>query len=82
MMMSLSARRNQERAVVVYPDMKIHEGQSSKFVFQDMKRIVIAAVGMSLDLYPGPVHPAEEGTDDRQRSENSEKIAEAVCLYV
>lgn len=39
-----------------------------KYNFNDMNRAVVLAVGMSLDLYPGLVHPAEENDDDQQTS--------------
>ena len=41
--------------------------------FNDMHRVVVLAVGMSLDLYSGLVHPAEEDDDDQQTSAASLK---------
>lgn len=70
LMMSLRARKEEEKVEVVYPaprsktssraNKKKDSGKMGKnFAFYDTARVVIAAVGMSLDLYRGFLHPRE-----------------------
>lgn len=62
-MMCLRGRWDEASAEVVYPH-PAHERSSEpdKFNFNDHERIIVAAVGMDFNIYPGLLHPQDSLT--------------------
>ena len=62
-MMCLRGQWDEASAEVVYPH-PAHEKSSEpgKFNFNDHERIIVAAVGMDFNVYPGLLHPRDSLT--------------------
>ena len=84
LLMSLRANENQEKAAIAYPavahkkktraNKKMKKEKKTKYAFNDMKRVVVVATGMSMNLYPGFTHPKEDGKSDQKTSAESLRI--------
>lgn len=74
LLMSLCANENQAKVAIAYPavahekktraNKKLKKERKGKYAFNDMKRVVVVATGMSMNLYPGFIHPKEDGQSD------------------
>lgn len=78
---SLRGEEGHAAAKVIYPEPATSQGPAAAgpYSFDDLERVVVAAVGMDFSIYPGLLHPKDTASDPVNSIETLDFLREFLC---